>query len=190
VSPGPLQSYVLAATLQRGFGAGFRVALAPLVSDAPIVAAALLTLGVLPPVFLVGASLIGGVFVVGLGLQTVHRARSVTIDGPAVGSARRDLAYGVLVNVLNPHPWVFWFGVGAPMLIAAVRDAPLDGALFLAGFYGLLVGSKVLLAGLVAGGRRRLTDSAYRAVVAASGILLVLLGFLLVSQAIQAGLAG
>ena len=39
VSPGPLLALVVSATLERGFGAGLRVASAPLVTDLPIILA-------------------------------------------------------------------------------------------------------------------------------------------------------
>ena len=44
ISPGPLLTLVITATLERGVGGGLRVAASPLVSDAPIVTACLLTL--------------------------------------------------------------------------------------------------------------------------------------------------
>ena len=45
ISPGPLLTLVLTSTLQRGFGAGLRVALAPLLTDAPIVILAVAVVG-------------------------------------------------------------------------------------------------------------------------------------------------
>ncbi len=44
VSPGPLLTLVVSSTLARGFGAGLRVALAPVLTDAPIIVLAILVL--------------------------------------------------------------------------------------------------------------------------------------------------
>ncbi|CAA9508743.1 MAG: hypothetical protein AVDCRST_MAG85-2212, partial [uncultured Solirubrobacteraceae bacterium] len=66
LAPGPLLALVVGATLERGFAAGARIAAAPLVSDAPIVALCVLVLGGLPDEALAALSLAGAVFVLWL----------------------------------------------------------------------------------------------------------------------------
>ncbi len=68
LSPGPLLTLVITATLERGFGAGLRVALAPFITDLPIILATLLFLNSLPEVAVVGLTLAGGLFVLYLGV--------------------------------------------------------------------------------------------------------------------------
>ena len=65
----------------------------------------------------------------------------------------RDLRRAVLVNVLSPHPWIFWATVGGPLLVEAGSAAA--AAAFVAGFYVTLVGAKVAVAAIVEAGRRR-----------------------------------
>ena len=67
---------------------------------------------------------------------------------------------GAIVNLLNPHPWIFWIGVGAPTLVTAWRDSPPRAIAFLAGFYTLIVGTKIVIAGIVAAGGKRLSPEA------------------------------
>ncbi len=186
ISPGPLLTVVITSTLERGFGAGVRVAIAPALTDGPIIAIALLVLKDLPTDWLRGITTAGGAFVIWIGIQTVRSARHELRLGDEPGSSMRDLGRGVLVNLLNPHPWLFWLTVGGPLLIAAWRDGILWAAGFLAVFYGLIVGCKIVLAWITARGRRFLTGAWYRRVLAASGTLLIGLGGLLIWQAVRA----
>jgi threonine/homoserine/homoserine lactone efflux protein len=59
ISPGPLLALVISATLQRGFWAALRVAVAPLLTDAPILGIGLLTLHALPQAAVGGIGLAG-----------------------------------------------------------------------------------------------------------------------------------
>lgn len=152
LSPGPLLTLVITETLQHGRGAGIRVALAPLVTDVPIVAACVLlvsslsgsrsVLGVL--------ALVGALFVGYLGVDSL-RARPP--DADATAAPHRSLLKGVVANVLNPHPYLFWIGVGAPLLLRAWTDGAPAALLFLVAFYGCLVGSKIALAWITARSR-------------------------------------
>lgn len=147
LAPGPLLAVVVAATLERGFAAGARVAAAPLLTDLPIVLLSVLVLGELPSGVLAGLSLAGAAVLAWFAVDAL-RADPVDPDRPASGANVRRAA---LVNVLNPHPWIFWITVGGPLL---VDDSAAAAAGFLVAFYLLLVGTKVALAGVVAAGRR------------------------------------
>jgi threonine/homoserine/homoserine lactone efflux protein len=68
------------------------------------------------------------------------------------------LRQAVLVNALSPHPWLFWATVGGPLLVEAGDESAALAVAFLAGFYAMLVGAKVGMAGLVEIGRRRGTS--------------------------------
>ena len=163
LAPGPLLAVMVAATLDRGFAAGVRVAAAPLVTDAPIVALCVLVLQGLPGEVLAGLSLAGAAFVAYLAYDALRPVPA------AAATARSDLRRGVLVNLLSPHPWLFWITVGGPLLVDAAEDSPAAAVGFVAAFYVLLVGSKVAIAGLVAAGRR---DRWRRAVAPLSAALL------------------
>ncbi len=178
-SPGPLLTLVLTATLQRGAAAGMRVAVTPLLTDLPIVMSAIWLASSIPAWTLNGLSLLGGLFVVFLGAYTWRDARDARLDvsESAERSAAKDLLTGALVNVLSPHPWLFWAGIGAPRVVELQRGAGLKwAAAFLFLFYLGLIGSKVLLALGVAGGRQALTDVWYRRILLACGALLIGLG--------------
>jgi len=179
LAPGPLQALIVTTTLHRGFGAGWRVAIAPLLTDVVIVSLSVAVLSVLPDAVLTGLTVVGGTLLVGLGVAELVRARRPLPPEDAGGSSK-DLATGALVNVTNPHAWLFWVTAGGPLLIRLYRASPPTAVGFLAAFYLALVGSKVGLAAVVAAVRHQLGDRARRRLLAAGGLLLVAGGVLIV----------
>ncbi len=175
-APGPLFTLVLAQTLQHGPREGCRVALAPLLTDLPII---LLALGLAARLSHVQAwlgllSCVGGAYVLYLGWENL---RAKAPEPGLVGPEPRSWRKGILTNLLNPSPWLFWITVGAPTLSQALTASWAAAAVFVATFYLLLVGSKILLA-LVAGRSRSLLSGPfYRRVLQGLGILLGLFGF-------------
>ncbi len=183
MSPGPLLALVVMTSLRRGFLAGATVALSPLVSDTPVVGISVLAVGSVPGRVAALLAVVGGAYVVWLGVSAVREPLD-GVDPRAAGeqAAPRSLWRGALVNMLSPHPWLFWVGVGAPVLVEAWREAPAFGVIFLTGFYLLLIGSKVVLAGLCGGGRRWLPPSAIGWAHRMAGGLLVVAGIALVAE--------
>jgi threonine/homoserine/homoserine lactone efflux protein len=160
VAPGPLLAVVIRSTLEGGFAAGARVAVGPLLTDVPIIGVAAILAAALPEDALAGLGIAGGLFLVWLGVEAlrdvpapVERATSGTAAPAAGGSLKR----GAVVNLLNPHPWVFWIAVGVPILGDGTAG---EAALFLVPFYVMLVGSKLTVAALLGAGRERLLRGA------------------------------
>ena len=187
VTPGPLLGLVINETLRNGWRAGVSVALAPLVGDIFVIASCLLLLAQLPPVVFTLLSLGGGFYVLFIGwetLQTVPATAVQTTD--STGNTFQSLRKGLTVNLLNPHPYLFWVTVGGPFVIQSAAQSAFGAILaFLSGFYGCLVGSKVLLALLVHSGRARLQSRGYRLTLQISGMLLLVLGGMLVWEGIR-----
>ena len=159
-SPGPLLTLVVSETLQHDIRSGVKVALAPIITDLPIILLTLLLstqLSRFKPI-LGGFSIVGGCFVLYLGVQCL-RTKGVEID---LRTAKpRSLAKGVIVNFLSPHPYIFWFSVGAPIVTKAMAESVFAPSAFIAGFYLFLVGSKILLALLVGRWRGFLAGRGY-----------------------------
>jgi threonine/homoserine/homoserine lactone efflux protein len=95
-------------------------------------------------------------------------------------SSRNALAKGVLVNVLSPHPYLFWISVGAPLVHRALSVSVAAAGAFIAGFYLLLVGSKVVLALVVGRSRAVIKGRAYVLTMRGLGLALCLLALVLV----------
>lgn len=182
ITPGPLSSLVIHESLRNGWKSGATVALAPPVADVLIVSLVLMMLTQLPPTSFSVLSLIGGGYVCFLGGETLRTPAPMRMaEEGGAGSRLLSFRKGLLVNLLNPHPYIFWLTVGGPLVTDNARDNmwfPIGA--FLLGFYGCLVGSKVLIAVLVHGGRARLQGRGYRMALRLSGVSLLLFGLLLI----------
>lgn len=171
LAPGPLLTLVASETLRHGARAGIRVALAPLLTDLPIILATVWLLRPLTdqavPLALIHCG--GGLYLAWLGLRGVRfrGAELESTDSP--GSPWR----GVIANFLNPSPYLFWLAVGAPTVLAAWREDWRAAAVFVVAFYALLVGSKVLLAVALGRARRLLRSGGYIVLVRGLGLLLL-----------------
>ncbi len=186
LSPGPLLTLVVTTTLERGFGAGLRVAVAPLITDLPIIVLGLFVLGFLP-LRLVGALAIpGGAFAIYLGIETMIQAPRAELAplGDSVAS-RRDIGKGVLVNLLSPNPWIFILTVLDPQLVSAWRRVGAAALAFPIAFYVVLVGGKIAIAALVGSLRSRLQRTWYRRTLAAAGVLLSVAGLVLIVEGLR-----
>jgi len=145
LAPGPLLALVISETILHDTRAGIKVALAPLVTDLPIIVLTVFILSRLSGFHgILGViSLVGGLLVLVMGVQAM-KARGLEFD---IQKARpRSLAKGILVNMLSPHPYLFWLSVGAPTMTKANEQHIFFAAAFVISFYVLLVGSKIVLA--------------------------------------------
>lgn len=183
ISPGPLLALVIAASLRSGFRGGLRVALAPLLTDLPIIALALLVIGSLPSGSARWLGTAGGLVVVWIGIGILRSSRNGEALVPGASSgARGELWRGVLVNGLNPHPYLFWTTVGGPTLVRGWRTSPWLALAFLIPFYVLLVGTKMLVAWFVSLRSGGLPQPWYRLLLVCCGVLMLVLGGLLIYQ--------
>ena len=149
-TPGSLQTLLISETLLGGFKRGARITLAPLITDAPIIVAVLLILNQVPPLVLRVLSIVGGLFVLYLAWGLLAQWRQGAQVATAVESVQpigwKGLWRAVIVNWLNPNPYIFWTLVGGPTLIAALNQSVVDGVVFLVGMYGVFVGSMLIIA--------------------------------------------
>ena len=172
LSPGPLLALVIAQTLAYSVREGVKIA-AALLSDTPIVLAALALTGLLAgrPLPLGLLTLCGAAYLGWCGVESLRFRPGA--DGDGQDARPRSVRKGVLANFLNPSPYLFWGGVGAPLLTRYWTAGGGAALAFLAGFYACLVGAKVLVAwisgrvGPVVGG------PAYRTVMRLLGVGLV-----------------
>lgn len=190
MNPGPLTSLVITATLEGGMASGMRVAIAPLITDLPIILISTLLVRALPAWAEIGLATVGGIYLLWLGYKTIMRARTAAppSSSEVKTNAALEFRQGIFVNFLSPNPWIFWITVGAPLLLSAWAQSPAAAFAFVLGFYLLLVGGKIAIALLIALTRNRLNLTLYRAIFYASGGLLLYLGVRLFLTGVSAAL--
>lgn len=184
LSPGPLFAMVISQTARYGLREGVKAALSPLVTDLPIVAVAVFLLanvaGYKPMLGLV--SLAGGLFVAYLAYENM-RTKALALDTGTV--AANSLAKGAAVNMLSPHPYLFWLAVGGPLMLTAYGQGLAEAAAFVVAFYACLVGSKIALAVVVSRSRRLVAGRTYVWLMRLLGLALFVFAGLLVRDGLQ-----
>jgi threonine/homoserine/homoserine lactone efflux protein len=145
--PGPLQTYLVSQSVTRGWKRTLPAALAPLLSDGPIIALCLLVLSQVPAWLDRFLYIAGGLFVLYLAYGTFKSWQNFDLQASQPESkGGQSLFKAALTNILNPNPYIFWTLVTGPILIKGWRETPVNGIGFLAGFYLTFVSS---LAGII-----------------------------------------
>jgi threonine/homoserine/homoserine lactone efflux protein len=140
VQPGPLQSYLISQTLRKGWKHTLPAACAPLISDGPIIILAMFVLSRIPEGIINILYFAGGIFLLYLALDAWKAWKnfdSEKVMHPA--SSRTTLQQAVLVNILNPAPYLGWSFVMGPILLKAWRESYLSGIVLVLSFYAVIV---------------------------------------------------
>ncbi|MBI5248038.1 MAG: LysE family transporter [Desulfomonile tiedjei] len=182
-SPGPLTTLVISQSLQYGAREGVKVALAPCITDLPIILVSVFALTRLGnfQTILGFISILGGIFLVYLAylsFKTTKLDVNIKLTDP------QSLGKGTLVNFLNPGPYLFWLTIGAPNVVEAWSHSPLVAAGFLGGFYICLIGGKMSLAVIAANSRQLLAGRMYAYVMRILGGLLLILAFIMLREGV------
>jgi threonine/homoserine/homoserine lactone efflux protein len=127
-------------------------------------------------------SLVGGLYVLYLAYESV-RAAPIKIDITEVKP--HSFKKGILINLFNPHPYLFWMTVGAPLIINMYGAHPLAPGLFLISFFMLIVGSKMLLAYIAGKSSAFLSGRGYIYVMRLLSCLLVIFSLFLFKDALR-----
>ena len=175
-SPGPFQAYVIAQTLKNGWRRTLLAALAPLVSDGPIIALTLLLLSNFPALFLRIIQVGGGLFVIYLAWKSFLAYRRFEASQVMTASAeRQSLLQAAAMNFLSPGPYLFWSLLAGPTLLRGWRETPGNGLGFIFGFYFALVGGMVVLI-ILFGAARQMGPRVNRALLGLSALALCAFG--------------
>jgi threonine/homoserine/homoserine lactone efflux protein len=176
VQPGPFQTYLISSALTRGVRRTLPAVLAPLLSDVPVVSLVLFVLTQVPPAALDLLRMAGGLFLLHLAAGAFAAFR--TFQAPVVGrpaQTMQTLFKAVVVNLLNPNPYISWSLVLGPLLIQAWRASPAQGISLLASFYITMIASTALIL-IPFAGARALGPRVGRAMLGASAVALCAFG--------------
>ncbi|MBT8356557.1 MAG: LysE family transporter [Desulfobacterales bacterium] len=177
-APGPLLALVISETLQHDVKSGVKVALAPTLTDLPIIIITLFILAKLSNFHnILGIiSLIGGLVILFMGYESI-RTKGVELN--LKETKPKSLTKGILVNALSPHPYLFWLTVGAPTVTKAMSQSIIAALAFICSFLALLVGSKIVLAIVVGKSKSFLAGNVYIYIMRFLGLALCVFAFVL-----------
>jgi threonine/homoserine/homoserine lactone efflux protein len=184
ISPGPLLTLVISETLRHNKTEGVKIAVAPLITDIPIV---LLTIFILSKmassdIVLGLISILGGIFIAYLGYDSI-RSKGIEID--VQNLKPKSIRKGIIVNILSPHPYIFWLMVGAPITVKAYQASPVAAFVFIIAFYVMLIGSKISIALIVDKSRAVLKNKVFIWTIRILGLVLLIFAILLIKEGIR-----
>ena len=181
--PGPFQTYLISQSISRGWRHTLPSALAPLLSDGPIIALCLLVLSQVPiwmEQVLYGVS---GVFILYLAWGALRAWRAPLLPDVLEVDDGLPMGKAVVMNMLSPGPYIFWTLVTGPILVASWRESPAYGLSFIGGFYLMLVGGLATIV-LVFGLATRFGAGIKHAMLGVSAFALLVFGLYQLSKAI------
>jgi threonine/homoserine/homoserine lactone efflux protein len=184
ISPGPLLTLVIAETVKHSRKEGIKVASAPIITDLPIVLASIFVIAKLShsDLLLGIISILGAMFIGYLAYE------SITVEGIELDLKKvkpKSLRKGVITNFLNPHPYLFWIAVGAPITLKAFAVSFISAFSFILGFYICLIGSKVLIALVVDRSKDFLKSNAYVYIIRFLGVILLIFSGLFIRDGLK-----
>jgi threonine/homoserine/homoserine lactone efflux protein len=147
IMPGPFQAFLLSKSLQNGWRKTLPAAFAPVITDGPIIGLVLLILTRFPTLILYVFHIAGGLFIlyIAKGIFQSLKLEDMAPE-PSEAAARKSLFQAMVMNALNPNPYIFWSVVGGPIILSAWREAAGVAIGFLVGFFGtFVVGLSVLI---------------------------------------------
>ena len=144
--PGPFQTYLISQTLTSGWKRTLPAALAPLVSDGPIILICVLVLSQVPVWMQRILYVAGGLFILYLAYGTYDSWKNFDSRLPSLETGTQlSILKAALMNALSPGPYIFWTLVTGPILLKGWRETPVNGIGFLIGFYLTLISSLAAL---------------------------------------------
>lgn len=183
-SPGPLLAVTISETLQYGKWEGIKVAVSPLITDLPIVLSVLYVLSHLTSYdFIIGIiAFFGASYLIYSGIESLKLKK----DSVELNIEKEDaLKKGVIVNFGNPHPYVFWFSIGGPIIYKSLNTHVSATVLFILGFYIFLVGSKVVITLIVEKSKSFINSKHYFSIIRALGIAQIIFGLTFIKMGLS-----
>ncbi len=185
VSPGPLFTIVITETLKNGFSGGVRVAVAPLITDIPILLLSLyffsfhfnlepLTLGAI-------INLAGGLILLWIGSKDFRTKEYALHVAPGKSELKNSFKKGILTNVTNPSPYIFWILI-FPSAVSGYSTAHI--IVFVLLFLFTVTGIKIIISYLISRYSIDFIKRYLLAIVRGSGIILILFGINFIAHAI------
>jgi len=140
VQPGPMQAYVILQAVRSGWRRAIIYAFVPLCSDLPIIALVVFVLALVPGAWVIALRLIGGLFLLYLAGNAFRTSWKLP-DGeePETGGSPKNFFQAVLINLLNPNPYLFWGLITGPILVAGWKQNPAFAVGLVAAFYLVMI---------------------------------------------------
>ena len=181
--PGPLLAFTIGEVTRRGFWAGPLIIIGHSILELAMVLALVFGLGHLVEDNLTAGnviSIVGGLILIAMGVSTVINSRRQRgMPSSAQGSKGRSgmlVISGIVISLSNPFWFIWWAGIGLSYLVWAQKLGAAGVAAFFGGHFLADFGWYAFIAFIITSGKKVISDSVYRWLLFACGIVLVGIG--------------
>ena len=179
LAPGPTLVATINASVAGGWTVGPRVTFGHMLSELIIVLLIVAGLATVALRYTTAVAVIGGVALFLFGILTLAGSRKVSLTGtgnPEVAVTKSPFFAGFFTSVANPYFWIWWLTVGGAMVIAGLAGGIFLACVFMAGHWCADLGWYTVVSTGIAKGKTILSDTAYRGIMTACGIFLIVFG--------------
>jgi threonine/homoserine/homoserine lactone efflux protein len=140
IQPGPFQTFIISKTLENGWKKTLPAAFAPVLSDGPIIVLVLFILSKIPSELIRFLQIGGGLLLLYLAYSSFRSFLNFdNLNKPEENKTDSTLIKAVLVNLLNPAPYIGWSLIMGPMFIEGYNQNAINGIALIGGFYITIV---------------------------------------------------
>lgn len=193
ISPGPVSTAIVSQSPRRGWLAGPLIATGHSLLE--LVLVLLISIGLSSflshPSIQITISLIGGGLLVWMGLDmlvNVWRGRIKLPDGTASDESYSNwelIGLGMITTISNPFWYAWWISVAGVYLLQAQELGSAAIGAFYIGHISADYAWDTLLASIVSGSKRWVTNRIYRGLIAACALFFMYLGGVFIVQGIK-----
>jgi len=138
--PGPFQAFIISQTIKNGWKRTLPVAFAPLISDGPIIILVLFLLSTVPGWLIQLLQIGGGLLLLYLAYKAFLSYLNYDLRKRVEESRQENSLFkAVLVNAINPGPWIGWSLIMGPLFIKGYEQSAGYGVALLISFYCTMV---------------------------------------------------
>ena len=140
IQPGPFQTFIISKTLENGWKRTLPAAFAPILSDGPIIMLVLFILTNIPREMIRFLQIGGGLLLLYLAYSSfksfLHFDKIKKLKN---NKTDNTLLKAILVNAINPAPYLGWSLIMGPLFIKGYNEVTDYGFALIAGFYTTLI---------------------------------------------------
>jgi threonine/homoserine/homoserine lactone efflux protein len=172
VTPGPLQAIFLSYAIKGGWKKALPAAIAPVISDGPVILIVLLLLNNVSDTLIRVLQIGGSLFLFYLAWDSLRAFRNFQpVEAELETNLFQTLWKATLMNLLSPGPWLFWSLINGPNLLEAWAVSPSWGLGYVGMFYGVFILTNAVLI-LLFSSVRRMGEKVRRAMLLVAALAL------------------
>ncbi len=173
IVPGPLMALLISETLKGNLKNGILISITPAITDIPIIIFFLIFYKSFTDINIIIkiSSIFGSLALFYYGYKDlIYKKENIKLKY----ETSKTLQKGIIVNILNPHAYIFWGLIGVPQILKA--SLPESFVFVISFFIGICL-TMFLIALLTAKSKQFLESKYYIFLIKLSGIFLIGFGF-------------